>query len=942
MTDIKIKTHVVKELPTERPLEKGAVYKVEQPNGDLLTYTIDSSGEPVLERGITNEQNARLERMSSEQISKVESITTGDIDKLQNLDSQQEIDSKFNTKVDKESGKSLVSDSEIDKLENLKSQSEIDSDIATATSNASSQLIVVSGTVLPRGNDIPEYITTTGKAELLGGNDTGGKTFTNTGKPAPDNTFNVPKGSVGYAYYDKASDSWSLVDMGELPQQDISGFTEKGGYEGTAQDLDDRIDDLYYKIDGFSDLEIIDSVIWNDGIYNATTNTGGGSGPQLDTYRYSDPIDISNIDSIDLSGLANMTGFNTSENRRGTWVLLDGDGVTIKQGGAIVTNYSLGNITNGQSHIIDRSNYSDIEELYLVITRFTATDTYTPSVKVTKAKSVASSAELSALSETVQDNTDNIDNINIILEGVKDKELISIDATWVAGIRNADGGLSNNGPQSAQFRNTSFDVSIYDQIYLSGLANITSYSSGGSPKYTWTLFDGSGDFIAGAQIVDGGSRTLIMSDYSQHAVKILHVNAYQPTYNDTYTPSVIANKTGIAAGGGDQIAKRIWFCGDSLCSAIIAQLTKIAAHFDYEVVLGATMGGEQTIGNLTRSGGIPARINTGFTIPATTTAVPIDLVSSWIKSDNNYAPLGIDSMGAGTITSRVRIKGVQGTLAKVSSNIVGLLLYNSNQQLISVYSGEGTINLVDVFYIRININNPQNSVPHVTLLGVPVEDSDPANIPLDILELCEFTGYVSNTNSVVSNSAYLRSDFIAVPPGTTSIYFDGLAVANGYTFTRLTAGEELKVGTGEPLIFEFFYLYKDYPMIVLTGQNGGYENETDLVEQINAATKCFNKKVILNTYLSRANMEAQRLFTKRFGMTFINLRDYMQTRSVGDAIQFGLIDDTSQQADWMSLLLSDNVHQMPEGGFVQAVLIWNRLVELGYVEGDYVSDGNLY
>lgn len=95
-TNIKIKTHVVKQLPAERPLEKGAVYKVEQPNGDLLTYTIDSSGNPVLERGITNEQNTRLERLSSEQISKVESITTGDITKLKEDYTKAEIDQQFN------------------------------------------------------------------------------------------------------------------------------------------------------------------------------------------------------------------------------------------------------------------------------------------------------------------------------------------------------------------------------------------------------------------------------------------------------------------------------------------------------------------------------------------------------------------------------------------------------------------------------------------------------------------------------------------------------------------------------------------------------------------------------------------------------------------------------------------------------------------------------
>lgn len=70
-TNIKIKTHVVLELPTERPLEKGAVYKVKQADGELLTYTVDSSGEPVLERGITNDQKGRLEQLQQPDIDKL-------------------------------------------------------------------------------------------------------------------------------------------------------------------------------------------------------------------------------------------------------------------------------------------------------------------------------------------------------------------------------------------------------------------------------------------------------------------------------------------------------------------------------------------------------------------------------------------------------------------------------------------------------------------------------------------------------------------------------------------------------------------------------------------------------------------------------------------------------------------------------------------------------
>lgn len=118
-----------------------------------------------------------------------------------------------------------LTDIQVSKLEGLKTQSEINSDIAEATSNASANLIPVSGTVLPRGTSIPAYITNTGKAELLGG-DTG-KTFTNTGKPSPNDTFNVPAGNVGYAYYDKATDTWSLGDTVKLPETDVSDKLDK-------------------------------------------------------------------------------------------------------------------------------------------------------------------------------------------------------------------------------------------------------------------------------------------------------------------------------------------------------------------------------------------------------------------------------------------------------------------------------------------------------------------------------------------------------------------------------------------------------------------------------------------------------------------------------------------------------------------------------------------
>lgn len=85
-TNIKIVERVVTELPEERPLVPGEKYKVLQPNGDLLNYTINSEGNPVFIRGVSNEQNIRLERLNNEQVTKLEGLMT-----------QQELDQRLNT-----------------------------------------------------------------------------------------------------------------------------------------------------------------------------------------------------------------------------------------------------------------------------------------------------------------------------------------------------------------------------------------------------------------------------------------------------------------------------------------------------------------------------------------------------------------------------------------------------------------------------------------------------------------------------------------------------------------------------------------------------------------------------------------------------------------------------------------------------------------------------
>lgn len=93
MSNIKIVERVVTELPEERPLVTGEKYKVLQSNGDLLNYTINSEGNPVFIRGVSNEQNIRLERLNNEQVTKLEGLQT-----------QEELNDRFTTIIAGEKG----------------------------------------------------------------------------------------------------------------------------------------------------------------------------------------------------------------------------------------------------------------------------------------------------------------------------------------------------------------------------------------------------------------------------------------------------------------------------------------------------------------------------------------------------------------------------------------------------------------------------------------------------------------------------------------------------------------------------------------------------------------------------------------------------------------------------------------------------------------------
>lgn len=63
---IRVDIDVVKSLPTNRPLVTGTIYKVEQPNGKLKVYTVNSNGEPIEETGMSVQQENKLDGLKTQ------------------------------------------------------------------------------------------------------------------------------------------------------------------------------------------------------------------------------------------------------------------------------------------------------------------------------------------------------------------------------------------------------------------------------------------------------------------------------------------------------------------------------------------------------------------------------------------------------------------------------------------------------------------------------------------------------------------------------------------------------------------------------------------------------------------------------------------------------------------------------------------------------------
>lgn len=145
---------------------------------------------------------------------------------------------------------------------------------------------------------------------------------------------------------------------------------------------------VFYFTDGsviecpiISNINLLNDVEWIDGIYNASTNQQYGGSYQKEHYKFSSPIDITNYENIYITGCADMSSNSTADNIVGSWVLLDENFKTIKLYEKIKSNFSFGQIKNGDGKFLYLKDYKNFNKIYIVVTVSKDSDNSEPLVE---------------------------------------------------------------------------------------------------------------------------------------------------------------------------------------------------------------------------------------------------------------------------------------------------------------------------------------------------------------------------------------------------------------------------------------------------------------------------------------------------------------------------------------------------------------------------------
>lgn len=687
------------------------------------------------------------------------------------------------------------------------------------------------------------------------------------------------------------------------------------------------------KIEG-SETDVIDALIWNKKRWETGTNQPNGGELQYNANQkiWYARIDVSDFDSIICDELLNGSSISTSASSL-NGICIYGDNTLVK---------AIKDASN--ENIINRSDYSQYSKLELILQCKSTSDNEfiavgKPSVKAIIYSTIASKNEFDKLSLDVDQNSSDIGKIYNLIEGVDNKDIFSSfvwnKRRWLTGTNQPNGKAQNYNSVQKLWSSNRLDISEYDTVTVKGLSNNISISNSADKLSSLVLY-GNDNVIY--ELTDGtGPVTINTSDYSQYTKLELILQTKSTSDNDFIAvgePSVVAYKAGISSEKPKP--KRVVIVGDSLCgndTALIRyELGNILKNRGYELI-PRTQGGEKTIGNLTRAGGIGIRVKAEFTIPASG-SVNCALESAWIKSDGTYQDTPYNTITEGQ-NVQVVINGIRGKLAKSQTDAIGVAFYTSTGTFISGLTESGTFDIPsNATQYAFTINNPATGEPHITINGDAVEG---------LSSKATRIGYINSSGIFVTSDDFKCSELLPISQG--KIYIDSLATSTGYVFTRLDVGKQIKIGVGNVFYDAALYDDKDYPHIWFTGQNGGYESEEDWANMVSSSANNFSEKyIVCSTPLVATNAKLIYQANKCLGAKYINLRAYTQGQAVYDGQALGIIEGQYTASDYETLFWpgSDKIHQNNLLSYIWAVKMWNTLLELGYVEGERIETGDYY
>ena len=165
-----------------------------------------------------------------------------------------------------------------------------------------------------------------------------------------------------------------------------------------------------------------------------------------------------------------------------------------------------------------------------------------------------------------------------------------------------------------------------------------------------------------------------------------------------------------------------------------------------------------------------------------------------------------------------------------------------------------------------------------------------------------------------------------------------------YFFTRSEKGETVHVPEGTEVETWAASQYSDYVYVVFMGENHGWNNIQDLIEQQQAILSMQEKYagnyivVGLPTGTREERRELEEALYEAFGDKFLNIREYLSTQGIYDAGIKPSEDDLARMEEGLipTSLLADHIHFNAAGYRLIGNFMYERMNELGYF--DELSD----